>query len=252
MKPVTIRDIARLLNLSITTVSRALDGYPDVSNRTRLRVLETADELGYVPNQAARQLRRHKTDVIGFVLPSAQPKFSDPFYSEFLTGLGDEAATHGMDLLISIAPPDTEDEKNIYKRWARSQKVDGIILNHIRAQDWRIRFLRDEALPFVSLEHNQDNAELPYIEVTNQVSMQEIVTHLAKNGYKNIAYIGGFENYVVQQSRMQGFLDGLLAHGLAIHNNFIHLGDFTSASGIFHHPQNSGTKSPSRCDCLYQ
>ena len=88
---ITIRDVARRLNLSITTVSRALDGYPDVAEETRQLVIKTAREMGYAPNQAARQLRRQRSDTLGYILPADRPSFSDPFFAEFLAGLGDIA-----------------------------------------------------------------------------------------------------------------------------------------------------------------
>ena len=74
--PTTIRDIAKKLNLSIAAVSRALDGYPDISAETRRRVQETAREMGYAPNQAARQLRRRRADAIGYILPVNTPRLS--------------------------------------------------------------------------------------------------------------------------------------------------------------------------------
>ncbi len=231
MKPVSIRDIARQLNLSTTTVSRALDGYPDVSNRTRLRVLETASELGYVPNQAARQLRRKKTDVLGFVMATAQPKFADPIYSEFLSGLADEATTFGMDLRISIAPPDTDEEKNIYKRWSRSHEVDGIILSHVRVHDWRVRFLQDEALPFAGFDKSDDKIDYPCCVSTNDQAMQQIVTHLAQTGYKRIAFIGGPENYVSHQTRYSGFIKGMESAKIPLNPAYLVNGDLSSSSG---------------------
>ena len=102
---VTIRDVARRLRLSITTVSRALDGYDDVAAHTRERVVRTARAMGYVPSRAARQLRRQRTDTIGYIIPGKPPYFTDPFSSEFIAGLGDAAASHNLDLLISTAAP---------------------------------------------------------------------------------------------------------------------------------------------------
>src|SRR4030042_5247172 len=99
---VTIREIAKNLNLSIGAVSRALDGYSDISEETRLRVIQAAREMGYVPNRAARQLRRKKADAVGYILPANTPRFTDPFFSEFIAVLGDETAQHPFDLLISI------------------------------------------------------------------------------------------------------------------------------------------------------
>ncbi len=102
---ITIRDIAKKLDLSIAAVSRALDGYPDISEATRRKVVQAALEMGYAPNRAARQLRRKKADAVGYILPAHTPRFADPFFTEFLAGLGDETAVHPFDLLISIAPP---------------------------------------------------------------------------------------------------------------------------------------------------
>jgi LacI family transcriptional regulator len=102
MRP-TIRNVAKKLNLSITTVSRALDGYDDVAERTRKLVIETAHEMGYAPNRAARQLRRQQTDTIGYIIPSNSAGFADPFFSEFIAGLGDEASVHNYDLLVTTA-----------------------------------------------------------------------------------------------------------------------------------------------------
>ena len=109
--PVTIREVAKKLKLSITTVSRALDGYDDVAAQTRQRVIRTARAMGYVPSRAARQLRRQRADAIGYILPASGPQFTDPFFSEFMAGLGDEATSNNLDLLVSTAAPDTTAEK---------------------------------------------------------------------------------------------------------------------------------------------
>ena len=100
MRP-TIRDVAKKLNLSITTVSRAMDGYDDVAEQTRQLVVDTARKLGYTPNRAARQLRRQKTETIGFILPAGAQHFSEPFFTEFIAGLGSELASRNYDLLVS-------------------------------------------------------------------------------------------------------------------------------------------------------
>ncbi len=132
--PVTIRDIAKRLNLSITTVSRALDGYDDVAESTRQRVIRTAREMGYAPSHTARQLRRSRADCIGYIFPTSGPHFTDPFFSEFIAGLGDEATSHNLDLLISTAPPDEPVEQQMYERWVHSRRVDGIVLSRMRAR----------------------------------------------------------------------------------------------------------------------
>ncbi|MFZ0534051.1 MAG: LacI family DNA-binding transcriptional regulator, partial [Anaerolineales bacterium] len=125
--PVTIRDVAKRLSLSITTVSRALDGYPDVSEATCQRVMQTARELGYLPNRAAHQLRRKRTDTIGYILPSGAARFSDPYFAEFISGLADEAAQNNFDLLVSSAHAGGDAERNAYQRWVSERRVDGFV-----------------------------------------------------------------------------------------------------------------------------
>ena len=80
MASVTLKDLAEELGLSITTVSRALGGYSDVAESTRLRVTRAAEEMGYVPSATARRLQKGRTDTIGFVIPTRGPRFSDPFF----------------------------------------------------------------------------------------------------------------------------------------------------------------------------
>ncbi len=85
---VTIRDVAKKLNLSITTVSRALDGYDDVAEETRQLIIQTAHEMGYAPNQAARQLRRQRSDVIGYILPAETATLFRSFFCRVHCGPG--------------------------------------------------------------------------------------------------------------------------------------------------------------------
>lgn len=231
MKPVTIRDIARQLNLSITTVSRALDGYPDVSNRTRVRILETAAEMGYAPNQAARQLRRRKTDAIGYILSSYQARFGDPTIANTLSGLADEAAVHGVDLMVSIASPNSDQEKAIFKRLSRSQKVDGIILGPLRKEDWRVQFLDQEAMPFVGFARSSDAVDYPVLEGSYKYMLPRIIAHLKSEGYQRLAFIGGDADSVFHLDRLEGFKEGLEANQLTFFPDLVFTGNFASSAG---------------------
>ncbi|NHZ71949.1 MAG: LacI family DNA-binding transcriptional regulator, partial [Aquificales bacterium] len=91
---VTLKDIAKKVGVSVTTVSRSLAGYDDVAEETRQRIQTAADELGYHPNIMARRLQKQRTDTLGFIMPTFGPRFSDPFFSEFIAGIGTEAAVH--------------------------------------------------------------------------------------------------------------------------------------------------------------
>jgi LacI family transcriptional regulator len=228
---ITIRQVAQKLGLSIATVSRALDGYPDIALETRRRVQQAAQEMGYTPNRAARQLRRRKADAIGYILPASTPRFADPFYAEFLVGLGDETALHPFDLLVSIAPPGEQAERSIYENWVQSRKVDGFVLNRIRHNDWRVRFLSEQGVPFVTLEHGTEKLDYPHIEVDNTNSMAALVRYLAQRGFERMAFIGGPADLVIHTRRLDGFKMGLNQIGLVYYEDWVMAGDLSSNEG---------------------
>lgn len=229
--PVTIRDVAQKLGLSIAAVSRALDGYPDIAPATRQRVQQVAKEMGYVPNRAARQLRRRKADAIGYILPSETPRFADPFYTEFLVGLSNETACHPFDLLLSIAPPGEEAEQQIYQNWVQSRKVDGFVLNHLRHHDWRATYLREHRIPFSTLEHSSATLDCPHVEIDHLGGMLTLVQHLAQQGYRRLAFIGGPPDLIIQTQRLDGFRKGLEMAGLPFDPSLVLQADLSSDGG---------------------
>jgi LacI family transcriptional regulator len=227
----TIHDVARHLNLSITTVSRALDGYDDVAEETRQRVLEVARELGYTPNRAARQLRRQRSDTIGYVLPTSAPRFSDPFFSEFIAGLGDEATAQNLDLLVSVAPPFTDIERQVYERWTHGRKVDGLVLNRMRLNDWRVQYLAQSGFPFVTQERSLDSLDYASVEVDGRFWVKTLVEHLFSMGHRRIAYVGASSELKIQADRFQGYEEALHDAGLGIEATWVIEGDLTAESG---------------------
>jgi len=228
---VTIRDVAKRLGLSITTVSRALDGYDDVAAKTRERVIRMAREMGYVPSRAARQLRRQRADAIGYVLPASGPYLTDPFFSEFIAGLGDTATAHNLDLLISIAPPDTAAERRIYARWVQSRHVDGIILSRMRLRDWRVKYLTQNDFPFVAHGHTQMRTDFPYIELDSYTGFVQLVKHLAERGHRRIAYIGAPAKFTLQVERFAGYQQGLADARIRFDPTLVAEGDLTRTGG---------------------
>lgn len=228
----TIRDVAKRLNLSITTVSRALDGYADVAEETRKRVIETAAEMGYIPSLAARQLRRQRTDTIGYIMPTSRPRFSDPFFSEFIAGLGDEAVAHNFDLLVSVATPNQEDERKTYQRWVQGRRVDGLILSRMRSQDWRVEFLREARFPFTAFGRTQTASDFPHVGVDGAAGMRRLVDHLVEQGHRRIAYICAPPDLTLQADRFKGYLAGLRAAGLEYAGELVVEGDLTRKGGF--------------------
>lgn len=229
--PVTIRNLAEKLALSITTVSRALDGYDDVAEETRKRVVKAAEEMGYEPSYAARQLRRKRTDAIGYILPTSSPHFSDPFYINFLTGLCDEVASQHLDLMVNSCPPDSEKEKHQYRQWVQSRRVDGIVINRTRLNDWRIEFLAQNSIPFVSLGKGETAAEFPYVDILDTNGMLQLVTHLVEKGHRRIAFIGATPELVIHADRFKGYQQGLAGAQIPFDPALVLQGDLTEEGG---------------------
>ena len=229
MRP-TIRDVAQKLGLSITTVSRALDGYDDVAEETRQLVIDTARKLGYSPNRAARQLRRQKAETVGYILPAGAQHFAEPFFTEFIAGLGNELAPRNYDLLVSAVASEA-DEQEMYRRWAESGKVDGFILNRLRLQDWRVKFLWKQRVPFATLDYS-GAGRYPCIRVDGADGFVEMVQHVHQNGFRRFAFVGGPPNLVSQAERLHWFRQAIQYHRLVLNEDLITTADLTSSGGF--------------------
>jgi LacI family transcriptional regulator len=228
---VTIRDLAKKLNLSITQVSRALGGYNDVSESTREKVIQAAHEMGYEPSYAARQLRRKRTDTIGYILPTSSPRFSDPFYANFLAGLCDAAAEHHMDVIVSSCSPGSSQEEAMYQHWVLSARVDGMVINRIRTYDWRVNYLAENHMPFVTLGLPQTGHNFPALKVNERGGFERLVCHLKDLGHRRIAFIGGPTELVVAIERLGGYLQGLNAASLEYDEQLVAQSDLTEDGG---------------------
>lgn len=228
---VRIRDVAKKLNLSITTVSRALDGYDDVAEQTRQLVIDAAKEMGYSPNRAARQLRRQHAETIGFVLPVEQMQLSDPFFSEFIAGVGDEATSCNYDLLVSAAMPGSESELTAYQRWVQGGKVDGVVLARTRVYDSRVEYLLQQKVPHVCMERSLYSDEFRGVEVDSYLAVSELITHLMALGHRRIAYIGACAGLKIDFDRFEAYKDRLSLAGISFDEDLLQRGDLTLTGG---------------------
>lgn len=229
MRP-TIRDVAKKLNLSITTVSRALDGYDDVAEHTRQLVIEAAKEMDYVPNRAARQLRLQKAETMGFIIPSISKRFDESFFTEFIAGLGEELSTRNLDLLVSNATTD-DGERNLYHRWVNSHKVDGFILNRIHKHDWRVNYLSQQDIPFVAFGRSQDTIDYPCVRIEGADAYLNLVQHIQENGFSRFSFVGGPSGLIDHIERLQWFKSSLKKCKLQIDPTNVVSTDMSSTGG---------------------
>jgi len=210
---VTLKDIAKQVGLSVTTVSRALAGYDDVAEETRQRIVDAARDMGYVPNVVARQLQKQRTDTIGFVVPTFGPRFSDPFFAEFLAGIGNEAARNGFDLLVSTQAPGP-DELAAYERITRSHRVDGLILARTRRRDQRIAYCVKNGFPFVAFGRTELSLDFPYIDVDGRLGLYLATRHLIDLGHQRIAHLAAPLELMFTHYRLLGYRQALEEAGL--------------------------------------
>lgn len=226
----TIKDIARQVGKSITTVSRALADYDDVSPETKELVRKVAAEMGYSPNSMAQRLQKQHTDTLGLILPTFGPRFSDPFFSEFIAGIGNKAALFGYDMLVSTHPPG-ERELEAYRRNVQSHRVDGFIIVRTRRQDPRIDYLRKAAFPFVAFGRTEGPLDYPFVDEDSEYGMRLAVDHLYQLGHQHIACIYPPTNLNFSPHRLSGVRMRMEELNLPIRDEWFIQGDLTQAGG---------------------
>lgn len=227
---VTIKDVAKRVGKSITTVSRALNDYNDIGEETKALVRRTAEEMGYAPNVAARQLQKRRTDTVGLILPNSELRFSDPFFGELLTGVTEETNRLGYSLLVSTVTVG-ENEIDQYLGYMRSRRVAGFIVVRTQLEDKRIETLLEHNFPFVAFGRVDGENNFPYVDDDGEFGIRQAVRHLIELGHTRLACITEPKHMTRSSHRQQGFLQGLQEHGLPIDESLILEGGFRRRSG---------------------
>ncbi|GAB3481857.1 LacI family DNA-binding transcriptional regulator [Marinomonas epiphytica] len=213
---VTLKSISEHLNISVTTVSRALAGYNDVNPQTRERIQQAADELGYVPNLAARRLVTGKSNAIGILLPVPYGDMRDHFLSHFLMHFGQALYAHNpaLDLIISYAP-EGEEELVTYKRFIDSQRVDAFVVLRTRKFDPRVELLKSRGVPFVTHGRTQDADTHNWIDTDASAGFGEATQSLINKGHKKISLLNLPERFYTAKLRVAGYEEAMSKAGLS-------------------------------------
>jgi DNA-binding LacI/PurR family transcriptional regulator len=202
---VTIRDIAERAGVSKGAVSYALNGRPGVSEKTRVRILAIADELGWYPNRAARALSAARADACGLVLARpARTIALEPFFMEFIAGAELELATHSNALTIQLVR-DVEEEIAVYRRWWGEHRVDGVLMVDLRVDDPRIEALTRLGLPAVVVGGPLENHAIPAVWHDEGQVVVEAVQYLAALGHTRVAHVTGVGEFVHTSQRAAAF-----------------------------------------------
>ncbi|EEW25528.1 substrate-binding domain-containing protein [Rhodobacter ferrooxidans] len=209
-----LKELARKLDLSPTTVSRALNGYPEVNEETRARVAAAARRYNYAPNSRAIRLATGKAMAIGHVIPiAARHEIVNPVFADFIAGAGETYSRSGYDMVLTVVPD--MDEERVYRELKARGTVDGIILHAPRLQDARLALLTEIGFPFV-VHGRVTEATLPYswVDVNNRRAFLRATEFLLDLGHRRIGLINGLEFMDFAFRRRSGFEQALAARGL--------------------------------------
>ncbi len=217
-KRITIKDIAQKLNITASTVSRALAGNTRISSETRTRVVETAALMGYEPNVIASSLRKGKSDTIGMVVP----EINRSYYSNVISGVEEILNPAGFNLIVSQTHDSFENEKRSVQALLRN-RVGGVIIS-LSAQTIEFDHLKDigkQGVPLIQFDRVCDDVEGTKIVNDNFMGAYLSVNHLIKSGYRKIAHFSGSLSLNVYLERLKGYQRALEDAGIEYDENLL-------------------------------
>ncbi|MFZ9388167.1 MAG: LacI family DNA-binding transcriptional regulator [Chitinophagaceae bacterium] len=217
-KPVTIKEIARILNVSVSTVSRALHDHPSIGLRTRMQVQKLAEELHYEPNQAAISFKKGRSMTIGLILPDLR----EEFFSIAISGIEDVAIRNQYTVLIGQSHDDVNREAQVTEAMRR-QRVDGLIVSLSKSTKQYSHFkeLEKYNIPVVFFDRVPDWPEASSVSCNLEHSTGELMDWLVQKGHRRIGFIRGPDNLVHARQRLTGYRTGLQKHGLKADNAMV-------------------------------
>ena len=226
-----LKELSEKLGLSQTTVSRALNGYPEVSEETRARVQEAARRHDYRPNVRAKSLATGRAMAIGHIIPiSGKHEIVNPIFADFIAGAGETYSNAGYDMVLSVVSDDQE--ARAYRELKSKGTVDGTIVHGPRLDDPRIPLLHGIGMPFV-VHGRSTGAALPYswLDVNNRRAFQRATEFLLDLGHRRIALINGLEHMDFAVRRRTGYEDALRSRGIAPDPAIMRAEEMTEAYG---------------------
>ena len=217
-----IKELAKKLDLSITTVSRALGGYSDVSEKTRERVKKFANKYQYSPNPYASVLASGRTKTVGYVLPiygTNASTLNQGNFFQFIAGMSDELLSESIQLQILFAKSEDEEIK-AYEKLILEQKIENIVLQNIKTKDKRIDLLNKHKINYVAWGKTKESSNFSWVDLDNKKAIEKIVNYLIERKHKNISYINISEKYNFASERKNSFLKILKKNKITFNKNY--------------------------------
>ena len=226
-----LKMLSEVLGLSQTTISRALNGYPEVSEKTRKRVEQAAREHNYSPNRGASTLATGRSMTIGHVLSEATSnELVNPIFGDFIAGASEIYKANKYDMLFSLVK--NEEEADIYNSLLRRGVVDGVVLQAPKISDERIKMLEKLGIPFVVHgRSSKSDASYSWVDVNNRSAFRRATEFLLDLGHRRIALINGLTSLDFAQRRYFGYCEALKSRGVEIDSNLVTGSEMTEVYG---------------------
>ncbi len=225
-----LKQLSAKLQLSQTTVSRALNDYPEVNEATRVRVKRAASKFNYQPNIRATSLATGRAKAIGHIIPINSSEVFNPIFAEFIAGASQAYSKRGYELLLTTTESNTEE--SVYRTIASKGSVDGVIVHAPRFKDSRISLLQELNLPFVIHGRDYSNTgDYSWIDINNRQSFYQATKLLIDLGHTRISLINGVETLNFARRRLMGFTKAMTDAQLTLDQNILFNGDLTEANG---------------------
>lgn len=225
-----LEEIGRMAGVSRSTVSRVVNGAPNVSPEAKARVEQVIASTGYRPHAAARSLASNRTGIVGLVIPSAvEELFADPYFGRLIFGVSTALYQLGLTLSLFIFKEESEEDA-IYSRVVGPGLVDGVIVTATRMGDPLIDRLTETHMPFVVVGRPDDGRPVHSVDADNRGGARLAAEHLASLGYRRAALIAAPSNTTAGIDRRTGFLSAAADLGLEVGDRIVE-GDWSEQSG---------------------
>jgi len=224
---VTIYDVAREANVSMATVSRVVNGNPNVKPSTRKKVMEAIERLGYRPNAVARGLASKKTTTVGVIIPD----ISSVFFAELARGIEDIATMYKYNIILSNSDQNKEKELHLLNTMLGKQ-VDGILFMGGLITEEHVAEFQKSHVPIVLAATVEESHIVPSVNIDYEQAAYDAVSYLAKKGNTCIAYVTGPADDPINNKKLAGYRRALEENGMVFNENLIIEGDFSYDSGV--------------------
>lgn len=228
MERATIRDVAKYCNVSITTVSKALNNYPDVNELTKENIIKAAKTLGYVPNTSARSLGGIREKTIALLISSLGQKDESGYIYELISSIYIECGKRGYEFIL-LATDSLRQKEMTFLELCRHKNLDGAVVMGLHMNDAYYGELKDSPIPCALMDMDVSGDNICLISTDNIKASYDAVDYLIKKGRKNIALLNGKKTARVCAERLQGYKKALKLNGIKENPEYIVYTDFSAA-----------------------